>query len=713
MRKKINLNDSVTVLRGVGAQKEKQLAKLGIFTVRDLLYHFPRAYERRGDIRLLSDAIEEQNSAFMLTVGTRVTTATIRRGYQISKFRAFDESGSVEIMFFNSPYTKDVFQPGATYRFYGRLSFYKGKPTLSNPKYEPYVEGIPLKNYIPVYSLTEGLNSKAIAKLVEQCLEEALPCIFDPLPEAVRISAGLPILSRAIAGAHFPETNEILSNALRRLAFDEMFYFALKISLARKEKEKRIGVTVPPCKVSKFTSLLPYELTASQKRAVNEIYRDMTFVNEDGYTPTMARILAGDVGSGKTVCAALAAYIAICGGFQVTFMAPTEILARQHYAELSSFFDKLGIRCALLIGASTPSEKKKVYFDAQNGDVDIVIGTHALLSEKLSFKNLGLVITDEQHRFGVAQRATLKDKSQAAHLLVMSATPIPRTLALVMYGDLDVSRLTELPSGRKPIDTYVVDESYEQRLLSFIQKQVDEGGQCYVVCPAIERSEEDEFFTPDRLSISDSPCAANLKTAVEYAEYLVQKLPSLKIGCLHGKMKATEKDKVMAEFSAGRIHVLVSTTVIEVGINVPNSNLMIVRNAERFGLSQLHQLRGRIGRGSRKSYCVLVLENYSESAASRLSVMKRTTDGYEIAEQDLIQRGPGDFFSSNSQENIRQSGGFGFRFAKLCDDTTLFDSAFEMAKNVVERDPNLESDENRALRDTLVLSYSNDTSMLS
>lgn len=713
MRKKINLNDSVTVLRGVGAQKEKQLAKLGIFTVRDLLYHFPRAYERRGDVRLLSDAIEEQNSAFMLTVGTRVTTATIRRGYQISKFRAFDESGSVEIMFFNSPYTKDVFQPGATYRFYGRLSFYKGKPTLSNPKYEPYVEGIPLKNYIPVYSLTEGLNSKAIAKLVEQCLEEALPCIFDPLPETVRISAGLPILSRAIAGAHFPETNEILSNALRRLAFDEMFYFALKISLARKEKEKRIGVTVPPCKVSKFTSLLPYELTASQKRAVNEIYRDMTFVNEDGYTPTMARILAGDVGSGKTVCAALAAYIAICGGFQVTFMAPTEILARQHYAELSSLFDKLGIRCALLIGASTPSEKKKVYFDAHNGDVDIVIGTHALLSEKLSFKNLGLVITDEQHRFGVAQRATLKDKSQAAHLLVMSATPIPRTLALVMYGDLDVSRLTELPSGRKPIDTYVVDESYEQRLLSFIQKQVNEGGQCYVVCPAIERSEEDEFFTPDRLSISDSPCAANLKTAVEYAEYLVQKLPSLKIGCLHGKMKATEKDKVMAEFSAGRIHVLVSTTVIEVGINVPNSNLMIVRNAERFGLSQLHQLRGRIGRGSRKSYCVLVLENYSESAASRLSVMKRTTDGYEIAEQDLMQRGPGDFFSSNSQENIRQSGGFGFRFAKLCDDTTLFDSAFEMAKNVVERDPNLESDENRALRDTLVLSYSNDTSMLS
>lgn len=713
MQRSVRPEDAVSVLRGVGAQKEKQLAKLGIFTVRDLLYHFPRAYERRGDVRLLADAPEDCNAAFMLTIGTRVSTANIRKGYQISKFRAFDESGSVEIMFFNAPYAKDVFHLGTTFRFYGKLSFYKGKPTLSNPKYEPYVEGIPLKNYVPVYSLTEGLNSKAIAKLVEQCLNEAIPCIFDPLPESIRLSMGLPVLSRAIFGAHFPETDAILSAALRRLAFDEMFFFALKISMARKEKEKRIGVTVPPCKVTDFVQLLPYELTASQKRAVNEIYRDMTLVNEDGYTPTMARILVGDVGSGKTVCAALAAYIAVRGGFQVTFMAPTEILARQHYAELSSLFEKLGIRVALLIGASTAAEKKKVYFDAQNGDVDIVIGTHALLSEKLLFQNLGLVITDEQHRFGVAQRASLKDKNAAAHLLVMSATPIPRTLALAMYGDLDVSRLTELPAGRKPIDTFVVDESYEERILSFIQKQVSEGGQCYVVCPAIERNEDDEYFMPDRLTSFESRSAEKLKTAVEYAEYLTERLPSLTVGCLHGKMKAADKDKIMKAFSEGQIHVLVSTTVIEVGINVPNSNLMIIRNAERFGLSQLHQLRGRIGRGARKSYCILVLENYSEGAAARLAIMKRTLDGYEIAEQDLIQRGPGDFFSSNSQENFRQSGGFDFKFAKLCDDTTLFDSAFSMAKSIIENDPYLEAEEHIPLREALGSSYNNDPSTLS
>lgn len=713
LQRTVRIDDAVSVLRGVGAQKEKQLARLGIFTVRDLLYHFPRAYERRGDIRLLSDAPADQNAAFMLTIGTRVSTAKIKRGYQISKLRAFDESGSVEIMFFNSPYVKDIFAIGTTFRFYGRLSFYKGKAVLSNPKYEAYIEGIPLKNYIPVYSQTEGLNSKAISKLVEQCLEEAVRSVADPLPEHIRLSVGLPVLSRAIAGAHFPDTDEILSSSLRRLAFDEMFFFALKISLARKEKQKRVGVTVPPCKVKPFTDLLPYELTQSQKRAVNEIYRDLTFVNEDGYTPTMARILVGDVGSGKTVCAALSAYISIQGGFQVAFMAPTEILARQHYAELSSLFSKLNIRVALLLGAMTATEKKKVYFDAQNGDVDIVIGTHALLSEKLCFMNLGLVITDEQHRFGVMQRASLKDKNKGAHLLVMSATPIPRTLALAMYGDLDVSRLTELPSGRKPIDTFVVDESYEDRLLAFIKKQADEGGQCYVVCPAIEQDEADEYFTPESISLSDIPQKGNLKSAVEYADYLTEKLPSLTVGCLHGRMKAQAKDSMMQDFAEGRIQVLVSTTVIEVGINVPNSNLMIVRNAERFGLSQLHQLRGRIGRGSRKSYCILVLENYSETASARLSIMKRTSDGYEIAEQDLIQRGPGDFFSANTADNFRQSGGFGFRFAKLCDDTSLFDTAFSMAKSLVEKDPYLEAEELKDLKESLLAMSEHDASSLS
>ena len=715
MKTSLHLDDSVSLLRGVGAAKVAQLRKLGILSIRDLLYYFPRAYERRGDVHLLAEAIENQNTAFVLTVGTRVTTAKIRNGLSISKFRAFDESGSVEIMFFNSPFVKDIFHLGTVFRFFGKLYFHKGRPTLSNPKYEAYVEGIPLRNYIPVYSLTEGITSNGIAKLVEQCLAEALTSIKDLLPESVRLMMKMPTLSRAINIAHFPNTDEDLSGALRRLAFDEILLFALRIATAKKERETRIGVTVPPCKVSAFTDLLPYELTASQKRAVNEIYRDMTYTNAQGFTPSMARILVGDVGSGKTVCAALSAYIAIQGRYQVALMAPTEILARQHYTELSPLFEKLGIRTALLLGASTQAEKKRIYASALNGDIDILIGTHALLSDKVTFKNLGLVITDEQHRFGVLQRAALKDKNSAAHLLVMSATPIPRTLALTLYGDLEVSRLTELPAGRQPIDTFVVDESYEARLLAFIQKQANEGGQCYVVCPAIEQDDANEdYFTPDRLAVTSSNVPRKkMKSAVEYADHLMTALPSLRIACLHGKMKAAQKDEIMRDFAAGKIHVLVSTTVIEVGINVPNSNLMIIQNAERFGLSQLHQLRGRIGRGSRKSYCILVTGESGDAANARLSVMKRTTDGYEIAEQDLLQRGPGDFFPKDSQDNFRQSGGITFQFAKLCDDTTLFDSAFSIAKNIIENDPTLSSEENEGLREILQNSYKADASALS
>ncbi|MBP3591039.1 MAG: ATP-dependent DNA helicase RecG [Clostridia bacterium] len=714
MKEVLRLDDCVSSLRGVGAAKAKQLEKLGILSVRDLLYYFPRAYERRGDIRKLSEAEENLSNSFLLTVGTKVTTAKIRSGFSISKFRAFDESGSVEIMFFNSPFVKDVFHLGTVFRFYGKLYFHKGRPTLSNPKYEAYIEGIPLKNYVPVYSLTEGLTSNAVTKLVEQCMTDALSALSDPLPEHIRLSLKLPTLSYAIRAAHFPQTDAMLSAALRRLAFDEMLLFALQIAYAKKERDTRIGVTIPPCKVSELTALLPYELTASQKRSVNEIYRDMTTINKEGYTPTMARILVGDVGSGKTVCAALAAYIAIKGGFQVAFMVPTEILARQHYTELSSLFSKLGIRTSLLLGASTQSEKNRVYSEAEKGETDIIIGTHALLSDKVIFKNLGLVITDEQHRFGVVQRATLKEKNSAAHLLVMSATPIPRTLALALYGDLDVSRLTELPAGRKPIDTFVVDESYESRLIAFIEKQVNEGGQCYVVCPAIEQDEEEEYFSPERLNVSPTVTSVSkMKSAIEYAERLSTLLPSLRIGCLHGKMKAAQKDEIMRDFSAGKIHVLVSTTVIEVGVNVPNSNLMIVQNAERFGLSQLHQLRGRIGRGSRKSYCVLVTGDNAESAHARLSVMKRTTDGYEIAEQDLLQRGPGDFFSQNLSDNFRQSGGISFRFAKLCEDTSLFDSAFSTAKSIIQSDPSLDHPDHQALKKILITAKISDVASLS
>ncbi len=710
---RIHLDDSISLLRGVGASKTKQLGRIGIHTVRDLLYYFPRAYERRGDVRLLSHADENQPSSFMLTIGTRVTTAKIRNGYSISKFRAFDESGSVEVMFFNSPFIKDIFHLGTVFRFYGKVSFFKGRPILQSPKYEAFVEGIPLKSYVPVYSLTEGLTSNAITKMVEQCIDEALPSLIDPMPEDLRLSKQFPTVNYAIRAAHFPQTDAELSSALRRLAFDEMFLFALKIATAKKERDTRIGITIPHCSVSDFTKLLPYELTASQKQAVNEIYRDMTHKNADGNTPSMARLLVGDVGSGKTVCAMLAAYIVIMGGFQAALMVPTEILARQHFSEISALFSKLGIKTALLLGATTATEKKKIYQDVASGSIDMIIGTHALLSEKVNFSSLGLVITDEQHRFGVLQRATLKNKNEAAHLLVMSATPIPRTLALTLYGDLDVSKITELPRGRQPIDTFLVDDSYEPRILSFIQKQVGEGGQCYIICPAIE-SEEEDNFTPDSINFDvQSLPKRKMKTAVDYADYLIEKLPNLTVACLHGKMSTAQKDQAMRDFSEGRIQVLVSTTVIEVGINVPNSNLMIIQNAERFGLSQLHQLRGRIGRGSRKSYCILVMSESSDNARTRLSVIKNTTDGYKIAEQDLLQRGPGDFFSANSDDIFRQSGGVSFRFAKLCADTDLFESAFSAAKSIIEIDPMLSQPRHQEIKKILDESNTADVSSLS
>ena len=418
----------------------------------------------------------------------------------------------------------------------------------------------------------------------------------------------------------------------------------------------------------------------------------------------MARIVVGDVGSGKTICATIAMYIAACSGYQSALMAPTEILARQHYNDLKKLYSSLGVKAELLLGSTTAKEKRRIYAAISDGSCQVIIGTHALLSDKFEFNNLGLIITDEQHRFGVNQRAVLKDKVERAHMLVMSATPIPRSLALAMYGDLDVSRITEMPKGRMRVDTFVVDESYRSRLIDFIKKQILVGGQCYVVCPSIEPpSDEEENAIGADLIISGGSFAhkLNIKNATEHADFLRQSLPGISVACMHGKMKTDEKDDIMNRFSTGEISVLVSTTVIEVGVNVPNASLMIVENAERFGLAQLHQLRGRVGRGTRKSYCVLVAGMRSEKSDSRLDVMKTTYDGLEIAEKDLLLRGPGDFFSSSDGENLRQSGGIEFKVASLSDDTDLFSAAFATAKSIISEDPDLMREENRGLRDEL------------
>ena len=685
----------VSELYGVGKTRAMQLEKLGIRTLKDLIYCFPRAYERRGAIRRLVEFDVNTSCAFLLTVATEVRTSKLRGGLTVSKFRAFDESGSVEVVFFNSTYVKDVFHVGGVFRFWVKPAWNKTHLQLVNPKFEPYVDGVPLPDYVPVYPQTEGLSSKQLDKLVRSALSEALTSISDPLPDEVRLSLGLPTLTVALRGAHLPDNDESLEKALRRLAFDEMLYFGLGISKSASVKSRGEGVRFSPCSLKPILDLLPYELTDSQKNAVNDIYRD-TVIGEGGKISPMSRIVVGDVGCGKTICALLAIYVAVKSGYQTALMVPTEILARQHYADACELLGGAGIKVELLLGSTTQKEKRRIYEEIESGAAKVVVGTHALITDKVKFGNLGLIVTDEQHRFGVAQRAVLKERAQRAHLLVMSATPIPRTLALAMYGDLDVSRITDMPKGRQRVDTYVVDEGYRTRLNDFIKKQVALGGQCYIVCPSIE-GDGDEVVT-DGLGNLVSANALGLKNATEYAEQLKKELPSLKIDLLHGRMKAAEKDAVMEHFSSGETKVLVSTTVIEVGVNVPNASLMIVENADRFGLSQLHQLRGRVGRGKRKSYCILVSDSSAERSRERLEVMRSTYDGFEIAERDLAMRGPGDFFSSNKGNNLRQSGGFDFKFAEICNDSELATSAFETAKSIISRDPELSLPEHSGLR---------------
>ena len=685
-----NFSTSIEELKGIGKSRAEKLNKMGIRTLRDLIYYFPRAYENRGDVRTLGMHDTETPHSYVLTVANEVNSVMIKKGMTISKFRAFDESGSCEVIFFNSPFVKDVFHTGATFRFYGKASFSKMRRlVLTSPKYEPVIDGVELDEFTPIYSLTDGISSKMLEKYIKTAVDELLPMLKDPMPEDVRLKYELPTLSYAIRNIHFPKDRESIARASRRLAFDEMLYFALGISITAKKRELGEGVPFNRCSLDKFVALLPYELTGAQKNAINDVYKDVVLKRQNGKTPAMARILIGDVGSGKTVCAAAAMYIAFCSGYQSAIMVPTEILAHQHYDDFCELLGALGMNVRLLTGSTTAAMKRKIYAELEDGGADVVVGTHALLSDKVSFKKLGLVVTDEQHRFGVGQRAILKEKESKAHMLVMSATPIPRTLALALYGDLDISRIDELPKGRQPVDTFVVDEEYRDRLNSFIKKQVAIGGQCYVVCPAIEENTDaaHEFVLDNGLVSSDS---TNIKNVVSFTDELKCALPNLRIAPMHGKMKAAEKDEIISAFAEGKIDVLVSTTVIEVGVNVPNASLMIIENAERFGLSQLHQLRGRVGRGTRKSYCVLVADSKYETAKERLNVMKSTNDGFEIADKDLLLRGPGDFFSSKADNNIRQSGGFEFKMSSICNDGDLFNSAFAAAKEILDEDPKLQ-----------------------
>ncbi len=716
MRRAKMFDTDIKKLYGVGEVRASKYRNMGIYTVGDLLLHYPRGYEDRGNIINITDGDGVQKSAYLLTVATQPRNVRIKGRMSLTKFRAYDDSATCEITFFNQEYLKNTFIPGNTYRFYGRIERKNGVYSMTSPAYEPWSEEAPPPSLVSVYPLTEGISQKQMAKDMRSALVlfETREC-DDSLPEEIRKKYGLCLHSYAVRNIHMPESFSALAAAKKRLIFDEFFEFALGITMAGLQNKRAAAL---PCKSAdeyELLSRLPFDPTGAQRRVIEEIKLDMA---KDS---AMSRMVIGDVGSGKTVCAAAAMLFSVQSGHQAALMAPTEILARQHFASLCEMFEGTDIKIALLLGATTAAEKRRIYA-ALAGEVeriDIVVGTQALLSEGVEFSSLALLVVDEQHRFGVRQRAALLEKNKLCHMLVMSATPIPRSLALALYGDLDISYIDEMPKGRQRVDTFVVDESYRERLNKFIYKQVADGGQVYVVCPSIEESEESRAILDDEqadllmssigvggdlLDFSEQKEKLPLKSAVQFAKTLADALPGLHIDFLHGKLNSREKDEKMRLFAEGEIDVLVSTTVIEVGVNVPAASLMIVENAERFGLSQLHQLRGRVGRGSRKSYCVLVSEsiNTESTAKERLNILKSSYDGYSIAEKDLAMRGPGDFLRS-SEGRMRQSGGVHFKLAELCDDTGLMRAAFDEAKALLATDPELAS--HRELRQSVLHNF--------
>lgn len=694
----------ISILPGIGVKRQALYAKLGIQTVEDLLRHFPRAYQNRGQTRMLSEVQDEEICSVLVTVASEPRiTPPLKNRLVLLKFRVFDDTASATVTFFGQSYLKDVFHTGMVFRLFGRFHVRMGAISITAPQYEPLYPGQRLPDYTPVYPLTDGLSQKMIASAIRLALAhiESNP-LADCLPAAIREKKQFPSLSEAFRMIHQPQSEADITLARSRFVFESLYLFSLGIAGMRETRSHAAPPALDPVDLAPFLASLPFPLTPDQSRCLSDIMHDM---RSDAPRP-MARLISGDVGSGKTVLAAAALYLCAKGGKQGMLMAPTEILATQHYHELSPLFASFGIPCALLTGSCKESEKRSIRAALAAGTLPIVIGTHALLSEGVHPARPGLVVTDEQHRFGVLQRARLAEEGgEDPHVLVMSATPIPRTLALILYGDLDVSTIETMPPGRQKVDTFVVDESYRPRLNSFIRKLTAQGGQIYVVCPAIEpppQEDEEEYRIGSFLSFADGAENATdddpLTYATVHAQQLQEIFPDLTVRCLHGRMKPAEKDAIMSAFAAGDIQILVSTTVIEVGVNVPNACLMLIENAERFGLSQLHQLRGRVGRGTRKSYCVLVSHAKADTAKQRLEVLRQTANGYAIAQEDLRLRGPGDFFPT-SDGPARQSGTFSIGLASLCTDLDELKEAVNFAEAVLRADPTLHEPENQPARD--------------
>ena len=668
----LRLADRLDTLPGIGPARARGLEKLGLVTVEDLLRCYPRSYEDRRKFSTVAAAPVDIPVCLELLVAEPPRLSRIRKGLELVKARLVDDTGSLTATFFNQTYMKDALRPGETYIVYGKVEGPPGRRQMTNPVCERSDRVRFTGCILPVYALTHGISNNLLAGLARRCVDECAGQLEEVLPGPLRREHALAAAEFACRNIHFPRDEEALELARRRLIFEELFYLTCGMALLRTRRDEAAGVpfAIPP--VEEFLALLPFPLTGAQRRVMDEIAADVSA------GPPMNRLVQGDVGSGKTMVAAYGAWLAAKNGRQCALMAPTELLAEQHFRSLAPLLEQASLRVGLLTGAVKGRARKELLAALAAGELDLLIGTHALLSEGVDYADLGLVITDEQHRFGVAQRAALSAKARRPpHVLVLSATPIPRTLSLVIYGDLDVSVIDELPPGRTPVQTFVVGEDKRQRMYGFVRKLVGEGRQAYIVCPAVEEGEDE---------------GAGLKAATTYAQGLqTEVFPDLRVGLVHGKMKPREKDAVMTAFAGGELDVLVSTTVIEVGVDVPNAALMVVENADRFGLSQLHQLRGRVGRGKHQSYCVLVTSTRNPDSRARLKVLTKTTDGFQIAEEDLKLRGPGDFFGQ------RQHGLPQLRIADLAGDMRVLKEAQLAAQELLERDPGLKLPEHAPL----------------
>lgn len=723
----MELNTPLTALPGVGPARARSLEKLGLRTVGDLLCYYPRDYEDRTKRYAIAQAPADTPVCVSAMVAETPRLSRIRKGLELTRVKVVDGSAAMTLTFFNQSYVRDALVPGQEYIFYGRVEGDRGGRQMTNPVFEREDRARFTGRILPVYPLTAGVSNNLLAGLAQRAVEECACQVAETLPADLLEAHDLAPAEFSCRSIHFPQDFDALARAKRRLVFEDLFTLSAGLALLRQRRSGGEGPAFPACDPADFYALLPFAPTEAQRRTISECAADLTSGRP------MNRLVQGDVGSGKTAVAAACAWMAFRSGWQAAMMAPTEILAEQHCRSLSALLAPAGMRVGLLTGSMRAGEKKRVYAALEAGEIDFVVGTHALLSGPVAFRRLGLVVADEQHRFGVEQRAALAakantpdcppeagrrlcgegrgdsvppaangmdgvpaaacrcgeveqraalaakgEKKTRPHVLVMSATPIPRTLALIIYGDLDVSVIDQLPPGRLPVKTVLVGESKRQRMYGFVREQIRQGRQAYIVCPAIETDPES--------------AAADLKRVVEYAEGLQKQVfPDLRVGLVHGRMKAKDKDAAMAAFARGETHILVSTTVVEVGVDVANATLMIVENADRYGLSQLHQLRGRVGRGEHQSWCVLVSDNRSPETRARLKVLVDTADGFRIAEEDLKLRGPGDFFGR------RQHGLPALRMADLNTDTRVLKEARDAAAALLSADPDLSRPEHRPL----------------